>query len=164
MLHQDKVVLVNSQLAKENDTGEPGTSHILAFDKADGKVAWKTELAATSTCYAVPCVLKMNGKPDQLIGANRGNGFYSIDPESGAMNWNEKLIRMRTVASPIVAGGLLFASSGSGGGGNTLVAMKPNEKSGGEKVYEHASAANYVPTPIAVGKYLFSFGDKGVLT
>jgi outer membrane protein assembly factor BamB len=57
-----------------------------------------------------------DGGPDQLICTSTGNGVFSLDPMTGKENWfhNDKLFAMRTVSSPIEAGGLLFGSNGSG--------------------------------------------------
>ena len=133
----------------------------MAVDRMTGKDSWSTKLTTTTACYALPCVLSREGEKDQLIGCNTGEGFYSIDPDSGKLNWSQKAFRLRTVASTLLADGLLIGSCGSGGGGNTIFAAKPNRK-GAETVYSIARNANYVPTPVAVNGLLFTFSDRGI--
>lgn len=167
MLYDDKVIFLNSQQAERLPPGQsPAESHVVAVHKKDGTDAWALPLKATRTCYAIPCVLKVDGKPDQLIGANTGDGFFSLDPKTGKMNWSSAVLARRTVGSPIVAGGMLFASSGSGGGNNELVAIGTESESrkAPEKKYSINRAANYVPTALAVGPWLYLCGDKGILS
>ena len=161
LVYEDKVIFLNSQQAQRVRSGQPpGQSEMIAVDRKTGKDVWRTSLKATRACYALPCMIEGRTGPE-LIGTNTGNGFYSLNPSTGKMNWSALPFKMRTVASTISAGGLLFGSNGSGGGGNYLVAAKPNDN-GAEVVYEINQSANYVPTPIAVGDLLFLFGDKGI--
>lgn len=163
VVYEDKVIFINSQQAQRVSPGQtPGQSEVIAVNRKTGKDVWRTPLTATRACYALPCLIERESGPE-LIGTNTGNGFYSINPTSGTMNWSTLPFRMRTVASTTTAGGLVFGSNGSGGGGNYLVAIKPNGD-GAEKAYEINQSANYVPTPIAVGDLLFLFGDKGIAT
>ncbi len=159
----DKVIFVNSQQAQQVRPGQtPGTSEVIAVSRRTGNDVWRTQLKATRACYALPCLIERESG-QELIGTNTGDGFYSINPTTGRMNWSVLPFRMRTVASTITAGGLVLGSNGSGGGGNYLVAIQPNGD-GADKVYEITQSANYVPTPIAVGDLLFLFGDKGIAT
>ena len=160
----DKVIFCNSQQGERLRNGQrPGKSAVIAVNAKNGDDVWRTPLVTTRACYALPCLVKIEGQKDQLIGTNTGNGFYSIDPDNGQLNWSVSAFEMRTVASTIFAGGLVFGSNGSGGGGNYTVAIKPNGRSS-KKAFEVRNNANYVPTPIAVGDMLFLFGDKGVVS
>ena len=164
LVYEDKVIFVNSQQAQRLRRGvEPGQSRILAVDSKTGKDLWSTKLTTTAACYALPCVLKLPDQKAQLVGCNTGEGFYSIDPDDGKMNWKLSAFRLRTVASTLLAGDRLIGSCGSGGGGNRLVAIKPAADRA-EKVFEIARNANYVPTPVAVGNLLFSFTDSGIVS
>ncbi len=163
MTYQDKLIFFNSQQANKLPAGaKPGTSRMIALDCKDGSDAWETPLKVTRTCYSVPGVFTGKDGKDQLIGCNTGNGFFSLDPENGKMNWSTLPFRMRTVASTLIADGMIVGSNGSGGGGNYLVAIRPDEKGANpEKAYE-LQGANYVPSPVAVGGKLFFFNDKGI--
>jgi outer membrane protein assembly factor BamB len=162
IVYEDKVIFVNSQQAQRVRNGEPGYSRVIAVDRKTGKDQWTTRLTATRACYALPCVLSVQGKKDQLIGCNTGDGFYSLNPDDGSFNWKQDAFPLRTVASTLLADGLLIGSCGSGGGGNQLVAVKPNDD-GAKKVYNVMRNANYVPTPVAVGDLLFTFADNGIV-
>ncbi len=164
MVYGDLVIFCNSQQVERLRGGqEPGKSEVIAVNRTSGEDVWRAPLTATRTCYSMLCVYEVEGQPAQLIGTNTGDGFYSIDPETGERNWATAAFKMRTVASTFTAGDLIFGSNGSGGGGNYLVAARPG-KDGAEEVFRINRNANYVPSPIAVGDLLFLFGDKGVVS
>lgn len=164
MVYEDKVIFCNSQQAQRVPPGQkPGKSEVIAVSCETGEDVWRAPLTATRACYALPCIYSVEGKPDQLIGTNTGEGFYSLDPKTGARNWATEAFQMRTVASTFTVDGLIFGSNGTGGGGNYLVAARPGE-SGAEELYKINKSANYVPSPIAVDHLLFLFGDKGIVS
>lgn len=72
---------------------------------------------------------------------------------------------IRTVASPVIVDGIVFASAGSGGGGKAAIAVRPKGKDGKpELVWELERGLPYVPTPIAFGSHLYLLADNGVLS
>jgi outer membrane protein assembly factor BamB len=163
MVYKDKVIFFNSQQAQEIRSGSPGESRMIAVRCKDGTDVWTAPLTATRTCYCVPGVYKNAKGDEQLVCCNTGDGFFSLDPETGKRNWATLPFRMRTVASALIADGLIIGSNGSGGGGNYLVAIRPDNDGDEppEKAYE-IQRANYVPSPIAVNGKLFLFTDKGI--
>ena len=167
IVYQDKVILVNSQQAEKLKPGQqPGLSRVVSVSASDGSDVWETPLETTRVCYSVPCVYRSADGNDQLIGANTGNGFYSIDLETGKMNWQTgDSFSKRVVASPVLAGDLVVATAGSGGGGNYLVAMKLNIDANAPPVEVYRiRSASYVPSPLVVKDLLFMFSDKGIVS
>ena len=163
MTYRDKLVFFNSQQAKKLPEGAaPGASTMIALSCKDGSDIWKTPLTPVRCCYGVPGIFTDKTGRDQLIGCNTADGFFSLDPETGDKNWSTLPFRMRSVATPLIADGLIIGSNGSGGGGNYLVAIRPDEKGlNPEKAYQ-LQKANYVPSPVAVDGKLFLFTDKGI--
>ena len=163
MTYKDKVIFFNSQQAQKLRPGDkPGASTMYALNCADGSEAWKTSLTPTRSCYSVPGIYTGADGKDQLISCNTGDGFFSLDPESGDKNWSTLPFQKRVVASTLIVDGLIIGSNGSGGGGNYLVAIRPDKKGANpEKAYE-LQKANYVPSPVAVDGKLFFFNDKGI--
>ncbi len=163
MVYKDKVIFFNSQQAERVPSGSPGESRVIAVSCKDGSDIWKAPLTATRTCYAVPSIYKNAKGEDQLVSCNTGDGFFSLDPETGKRNWATLPFKMRTVASTLIADGLIIGSNGSGGGGNYLVAIRPDREgvNAPVKAYE-IQRANYVPSPVAVDGKLFLFTDKGI--
>ena len=129
IVYEDLVILVNSQQAEELDPNQqPGSSSVVAVDRETGKLRWSVPRTASRVCYPTPCVYQPQNAPPELICYDTADGFYSLDPRTGAQNWSCSAFTMRTVASPIVVDDLVFGSNGSGGGGNYLVAVRMGQQ------------------------------------
>ncbi len=160
----DLVLLLDSQQAEQLDPGQkPGSSRLIAVNRASGDTVWETPLTTTRSCYGVPAVFQQNGMT-QIIDANTGDGMFGLDPKSGKMLWNLKVFEMRVCSTPLIAGDIAIGSAGSGGGGNHLVAVRIPTKAGQkpEQVYRIDRGAPYVPTPVLRGNRLFMVDDKGM--
>jgi outer membrane protein assembly factor BamB len=163
MLYEDLVILFNSQDG-EGAPGvtEPGPAYMLACDRATGREVWRAPRTATTVSYSVPCIYQPEGGEPELIGCQSNEALFSLDPRTGKENWSINVFRMRTVSSPVIAGGLIFGSVGSGGGGNYLVGVRPGKDA--EVAYEVRSSAPYVPTSVALGDLLFLWSDGGIVS
>ncbi len=166
ILYKDLVILHNSQQANQLKEGEkPGDSFMMAFKRATGEEAWRTPLVSMNVCYSVPFIYTSEDGSDELVCISTGNGVFSLDPKTGKKNWAvDGVFRMRTVGSPITAGGLIFGSTGSGGySGNYVAAIKPGKRP--EIAYELKNSgtfkAPYVPSLIAKGDAVFCLYDRG---
>ena len=166
LVYKDLLIFCNSQQADRLAAGkEPGQSRMMAVNKLTGDEVWQSDLTTTRVCYSMPAIYSVEGEPDQLINCNTGDGFYSLNPESGETNWKKYPFKKRTVASTLLVNDMVYGSSGSGGGGNSLVAAKIGaDGDKPEKAFEINRNANYVPSPVAVGDLLFLFGDRGVVS
>lgn len=82
------------------------------------------------------------------------------------MIWTTKSLPQRTVASPVLADGLLFQCCGGGGQGKLMVAVDPGGQGDVSKThvrYTRTRILPYVPTPVAFRNYLFLWSDHGVV-
>ena len=158
-VHGDVVVLNFSQQAERVESGQPGTSRIIAVNRSTGETIWQTPVTSTRVCYGTPVI-----RDGKVICANTGDGIYALSLETGKMLWRLPVFKMRCVSSPVVAGDLAIGSSGSGGGGNHMVAvrMPTNDSDTPQEVYRIEKAAPYVPTSIVHDGMLFSIDDKGI--
>ena len=167
IVYKDLVILHNSQQADKLDPGqEPGKSRMMAFDRKTGEEKWSTDLVSKNVCYSVPFIHQAADGTDELVCSSTGNGIFSLDPMTGKQNWavNDGLFSMRTVGSPIAAGGHIFGSTGSGRySSNYIVAVKPGSKA--SLAYKVANGSNfkapYVPCLVSDGDLVFCFYDKG---
>lgn len=163
IVFEDLVILFNSQQANQLKPGQkPGESYMMAFDRMSGKLVWKRPRKSVNVCYSVPCIYTPEAGKPELICTSTGDGVFSLNPRTGEENWSIDAFKMRTVSSPVVAGGLIFGSTGSGGGGNYVAAVKPG--SNPEIVYEIKRQAPYVPTLITRNDLVFLFYDKGFVS
>jgi outer membrane protein assembly factor BamB len=139
---------------------------IVGLDPRTGETLWKRDRTSAATAYATPVVFEPKGGGKEVVFTSTANGFTSLNPKTGAVNWELRdVFRTRCVAGPIVAGGMLFATGGVGGGGRQAFAVRPGTGGATPSVaYSPARGVSYVPTPIAVGDLLFMWGDAGVVT
>ena len=168
MIYQDLVVLnmlaleSPEQIKKVEDYDKPGNAFVVAFDRQTGEQRWRTDRDSSVAAYSVPCVYTNADGEDELICCASGNDVFSLNPTNGKLNWSVSAFSMRTVSSPVIAGGLIFGSTGSGGGGNYVVAVQPGDAA--KIKYQVKQQAPYVPTPVAHGDLLFLWYDKGIVT
>lgn len=161
MVLDGKVLLANDQ---------DGAAQLLAFDVSNGDQVWKADRKPYRACYSTPFVhVKAEGDKELIVASTAG--ITSYNPADGKPNWwyDWTFVGMplRTVASPIVADGLVVANSGDGSGARNTIAVKLGGK--GDVTADHLVWQNrknypfsYVPCLLAHGEYLFSVHDKGI--
>ncbi len=168
IVYGDMILVNNSQDGNDGEKklkpGElPGDSFVLAFDRKTGRELWRTRRASNAVSYSVPCIHENAAGQPEVICLSTNEGVYGLDPKTGQEKWSvPNAFSMRTVSSPVAAGGHLFGSTGSGGGGNYVVAVTPGAQAG--VAFEMKKQAPYVPTPVAVGDAMFLWSDGGVVT
>ena len=136
----------------------------VAVNKKSGEVAWEIErTAAKGNSFSTPVMVNMSNQPPQLVFASQAHGLTGVDPGTGQVLWERPgLLPARVVASPIYSDGLLVACCK----GEAVVF---DLKSSNGQIADTAryflprSLSPYVPTPIVVGEYLFSFMDSGTV-
>ena len=142
-------------------------SFITALDARSGKDVWTCERRnSKKTAYGTPCLIARDGKKE-LLTVSLSHGISSLDFETGELNWEALVFDKRPVASPVVAGDLVFGSCGAGGGGNYLVAVRlggEGDVTTSHTSYEIRRQAPYVPTPVAIGNRLYFTSDRGIAT
>jgi outer membrane protein assembly factor BamB len=147
---------------------QDGAASLQAFDAASGKMVWKKDRTPFRACYSTPF---LNDRPDgskELLVSSTA-GITSYEPRTGDINWNytwdfsSQSKPLRTVGSPIVANGLVFACAGDGDGSRHAIAVKLGGKGDVSKsalAWETRSLP-YVPTLLAHGEHIYSVNDKG---
>jgi len=138
-------------------------SFLIGLDSKTGKTVWKHERKSHSTSYITPTVYRPQNKPAEIIFCSSPHGISSIDPISGKLNWETGgIFTLKSVASPVVAGGLIFATAGRGGAGVESAAIRPGQTV--KTVYSLKADLPYVPTPIVVNSLMFILSDQGVVS
>ena len=143
------------------------TSVLMGLDAGTGKPLWTVARQSGPTSYITPGIYRPAGGPAQIIFVSCAEGVTSLNPAGGAVNWEVPCgFKLKSVASPVTAGGLVFVSTGEGGGGRESAVIMPGGGGGGKAAiaYRLGREVAYVPTPIAVGEHLFLLNDKGTLT
>jgi outer membrane protein assembly factor BamB len=142
-----------------------GPSSLIALNPENGDVVWSAERPAGKTGYSTPVIAKGSGSDPQVICITEASGVTSHDLRTGKLNWQTEKLPMRTVASPIVADGLVFATCGEGGNGKYFAAVRTDLDSepASRIVFERKTMLPYVPCLVAKDGLLFLWGDKGIL-
>lgn len=159
MIFENTVIVTNDQDAE---------SFVIALDLKTGKPVWKSPRrpAPDYTAYGTPCIhVRADGTPELLL-TSQSHGVSSLDPKTGAPNWEAPVYDKRVVASPVVAGDVVIGSCGQGGGaGNYLSAIKLSGKGDVSKshvAYTLRKGTPYVPTPLFLDGRLYLISDAGI--
>jgi outer membrane protein assembly factor BamB len=159
IIYDDLVIVTCSQEpSKQPNTPEPKASFVVAVDKKNGQIRWRTERGIDTTSYSVPCIRKNEAGQEEIVCCSTVEGIFALDPKTGKEIWALPVFDKRTVSSPQLIGDLVLGTTGSGGGGNYLTALRPGPDP--KVAYEVRRQAPYVPTPVARENLLFLFEDK----
>jgi outer membrane protein assembly factor BamB len=158
IVSQGKVILANDQ---------DGSAELVALDAQNGSRVWQAPRKPFRACYSVPLVTDRDGAPELIVASTAGITGY--DPRTGQENWNYVWkfdgMPLRTVASPLVSGGMVFINSGDGSGARHTIAVKAGGKGDVTQtnlVWESRRDFPYVPTMLTYGDYLFYVSDMGM--
>jgi len=160
-------VLAGDVLVVANDQDEGGTSSYLGLDRATGQTRWTIDRESKKASFSTPCVLQPAGGRAQVILTSCAHGITSLDAATGRKNWELPVFEVRATGSPLVAGGMIFATNGVGTSGRYLVAARPGVPEQGAQaaeLYRIKEAVPYVPTPVARWPLVFLWSDRGVAT
>jgi outer membrane protein assembly factor BamB len=149
-----------------NDNME--TSFLAGLDGKTGNTVWQIKRNSKMTSYVTPAIYRPKGGSPEAVFVSEANGMTGIDPASGEKKWeSEKLFTLKSVASPVVAGSVIFATAGAGGAGRQSAAVRPGDALAGRGpmvAWKLDRDLPYVPTPIAIGEHLYVLSEAGVMT
>lgn len=136
-------------------------SFLVGLDRRTGAEAWRV-MRENRRSWATPLIIR-GGERDELI-ASGAETVIAYDPASGKELWRSEGTRSHPIPSPVATKGFVFLTAGSQA--KVVLAMRPGA-SGHSKdavVWRYNKGAAYVPSPIAVGDYLYLLSDTGVMT
>lgn len=140
---------------------------IVALDKSNGKVAWKTSREVEVSrpfSFSTPLAIQVKGGW-QVVSPASG-AVISYDPETGKEIWRSRYGEgYSVVPRPLYAHGLVYVCSGFGTA--TLYAIDPTGTGDVTESHVRWEVGRRIPkesSPIIVGDYLFVNDDKGILS
>lgn len=158
-------VLVDGVLVISNDN-ESNDSFLVGLEPATGDELWRRERKSSKTAFATPVVYRDSQGDPQVLFASTSHGLTSLDPHTGKLLWEvEGLFSDRCVATPVVLGNLVFTTAGSGSAGKESAAVHiPQHGEQARLQFRARRSLPYVPSPVAHGEHIFTFGDGGIVS
>ncbi|HEU4871648.1 MAG TPA: PQQ-binding-like beta-propeller repeat protein [Pyrinomonadaceae bacterium] len=150
-ISESPLVLGNKLLV---NAGGPGAS-IVALNKANGSVIWKSQSDKAGYSSAIP--VEINGVTQVVFFT--GQRAVGLDSKDGRLLWEYERPSNRTAnaATPIVRANRIFISSDYGTGGG-VVEIKPDNKA--EEIYFTKDMKNHHSSSVLIGDHLYGFSSS----
>ena len=158
-------VLYGNTLIIVQDHEGPTPSFIIALDKRNGDVLWKTERDERTT-WTTPVVVEQDGKPQVIVPAT--NRTRSYDLATGKLLWECGGLTRNVIPTPVADDGFVYVTSGFRG--NSLQAIrldvaKDDITDSDAIVWQHNRNTPYVPSPLLYQDALYFLkSNDGILS
>jgi len=154
-------ILFQNKVIVNCDSDE--NSYIAAFEKTTGDPVWRTDRDEGAS-WGTPFLFEAAGR--MTIATNATKRLRGHDADTGKLLWQCAGGSRISVPSPVTAGDLVFLSSGHSFSllRQPIVAVRPETSGDITVAWSRTKGGPYVPSPIAVGDYLYVPADKGFLT
>jgi outer membrane protein assembly factor BamB len=136
--------------------GGPGAA-IVALDKANGNVVWKSQSDRAGYSSAVP----FDSGGTRGLAVLTGEAAVGLNMKNGELLWRYDKVSNRTanIATPIVHDGKVFVSTDYGTG-CALLSLTPEGGSvKASEVYFNRDMRNHYTTSVLIGDYLYGFSS-----
>ena len=143
------------------DVGGKDGHGLVAFNKKDGKVIWKSHSGIPG--YSAPIAVTVNGTRQILSFA--GKALVSVSPKDGKQYWHYSWVTSYDVnaATPVfIKPDKVFISSGNNKGAAVLKMKAANGTVEVEALWKSRIMRNFFSSSILVGEHLYGF-DEGTL-
>jgi len=153
-ISESPLVLGNKVLI---NPGGPNAS-IVALNKADGAVIWKSQSDGAGYSSAIP--VEINGATQVVFFTSER--AVGLDAKDGRLLWDysRPSNNVANVATPIVRANRVFISSDYGTGGG-VVEIKPDNKA--QEIWFTKDMRNHHSSSVLIGDYLYGF-SSAILT
>ena len=152
-----------------NDNEE--RSFVAAYDKRTGAELWRVDRKETSN-WTTPFVWKNDRRTEIVTAGTGGVEWYGTD---GTLLWQLSGMSRWAIPSPIVAGGLLYVTSGYTGdplrpvyairpGASGDISLAKNTTSNEYIVWSQPTAGAFHPSPLVYRGCYYTLHDRGFLT
>ena len=130
---------------------------VVAFDKNDGTVLWKSQ--SDEAGYSSAVYTELGGVPQAIF--LTGERALGLDIRNGKLLWSYDRVSNRTanVATPVLREPYVFVSSAYSTGGALLELQPANGGIGMREVYFQNNMRNHHMSSILVGDILYGFSD-----
>ena len=150
-ISESPLVLGNKLLVNAGGSG----ASIVALNKSDGSVIWKSQNDRAGYSSAIP--LTLNGLTQVVFFT--GRRAVGLDANDGRLLWEYAKPSNRTAnaATPIARGNRVFFSSDYGTGGG-VVEIKPDNTA--QEIWFSNEVRNHHSSSVLIGDYLYGFSGS----
>ena len=148
VIYKDVIIL---QCDQEMGDG----SYIVALNRRTGDEVWRAP-RTNRRSWATPLIIHAEAR-DELV-ASGAESVIAYDPATGKELWRASGTVSHPIPSPVATQGLVFMSAGSQS--KVAFALQPD----GTVAWRYNKGTAYVPSPIAVGEYVYFITDAGLMT
>jgi len=144
----------------EEPKGDKDGQSLIAFDRTDGHVVWKSQSYPVS--YASPILIEFDGQ-EQLVQL-MAKGMMGVDPATGKLLWHQPFApEGANIATPLWNGDdLLFCSSAYDSGSRVIKLSKKDGKTVPEQLWYSRKMRIHHGNAVRIGDYVYgSSGDSG---
>jgi outer membrane protein assembly factor BamB len=151
-LYKDLVILNGDQDAP---------AWIVALDKKTGEERWRTDRPNRTRSYCAPIIVEAAGRKQLVMSGSKCVASY--DPDTGKQIWIIDGPTEQFVSSLVYAQGILFLTAGYPT--YHLMGIRPDGQGNvtdTHVLWHDRHSADYVPSPIAHGQWVFFVNDNGI--
>ena len=130
-----------------------GPSYLYSFDRIGGRVVWRVPRKTRQAAYSTPVVW------DNAVAVAGHESVMAYGLDDGRDLWTAPGLSTYVVPTPIVAAGLLFATS-NGPGGNVVLALRND----GATAWSTSRGGAYVASPVHTAGRLFTVNQNCVVS
>jgi len=145
-------VLAGELLILQCDSSDQ-KSKIVALNRKNGELVWKTDRATDAT-WSTPMLV------GNEIVTTANDVVISYDPKTGKERWRGPGVKGNAVPSPVSGNGIVVVSAGY----PDKYAWAFRAGGDGKPLWEYAKGTAYVPSPIFYGDFVYLVTDKGLIT
>jgi outer membrane protein assembly factor BamB len=140
-----------------------GASYLVALDRTNGRIVWKTPRQNHTRSYCAPLLQTMAGVPQMVLSGDKCVASY--DPNTGNQIWLIDGPTEQFVASPVYGEHCGFVFITGGFPEHHILAIRPDGTGNVTEthiVWRTTEGAAYVPSPIIEGDWFLVVSDSGV--
>jgi len=152
VLYKD-LVIVNANAESQS---------LVALDKRSGREVWKADARGYMGAWSTPLLLERSDGKHELI-VHMPDEIWALSLADGGLLWFCTGVRGSAIPSPATAGGIVFGLGGGPMGGG-VIAIRAGGRNDvtTNNVLWRGETGSYVPSPLAVGGYLYWVDERGM--
>ncbi len=132
---------------------------LIAYDKKSGEEKWRSP--SYGSWWGTPLVVETGGRKELVV--NVPDEIWGLNPRNGKLRWYAEAFQARALcASPVAAGGVIYAIGGRDNGSVAVRAGGRGDVTKSHVVWSGRSGS-YVPSPVVLDGHIYWVDDRGIV-